>query len=228
MLFGKPAVPMMYSCHVDGKNCTIHTGVFIAYSHVFHAHSGLWMRVVHIATWQKSVTDYFRHLGGAWFFKNNQLTAYYRYCLDHHAPMLEDCFDPEFQDSLDTPHKVIPYFDKVAGFISCVAMGVSHLLEKYTNCTDLDRIIELVLPFGWSSLQVNLYLFYFHWFKLRLPLDSPGTNGCLSIAFLNDCNRIWKGVNWAPGQRMTISLNQSFTVEQVLNFLKTLRHVTIK
>jgi hypothetical protein len=211
---GVSTKPTLFTCHVDGKNCPINKEVIIMYEHVFNQDLQLWLRVVHIATWRKSVTDYYRRLTGARFYKA-QITAYKDHAVERHAPTLDDCHHPDFKDKPDEPRLVLPCFDKVMGYTSSITSVISKLLDKYRLWNDIKTLIFLLVPLGWSCGPVLICEEYGGWLKRGVPFNREGTFGCLTIAYINACVERHGGVNRGSGHRSQNSLNCSFTVEEV-------------
>jgi hypothetical protein len=206
--------PTLFTCHVDGKNCPVNKEVIIMYEHVFNQELQLWLRVVHIATWRKSVTDYYRRLTGARFYKA-QITAYKDHAVERHAPTLDDCHHPEFKDKPNVPRLVLPCFDKVMGYTSCIASTISKLLDKYLLWGDVKTVMFLLVPLGWSCTPVLICEEYGRWIESGIPFNREGTFGCVTIAYIQECVKRHGGVNRGSGHRSQNSLNCSFTVEEV-------------
>ena len=216
-LFDRRVSPQCFSCHIDDKNDPRYRDVWVVYKHVRDPSSGLWFRVGNVFTFRKSCSDYFKRLGKGRFLKSKQLRPYMEHYSNRMHPTLDDFHPEEYKDKPLVPIPRLPFFDKVAGCMSSSIDAVAELIFHNKWERNLQKIVELITPIGWSHGFANFPLVMKMWKRNGLPPDHWGHNGNLTVAFIKQCFVSFDGLNNGPNQRTQPFVNNSLTVRQCLH-----------
>jgi hypothetical protein len=114
------------------------------------------------------------------------------------SPTLDDSHSIDYKEKPLEPIARLPFFDKIAGCMSSLIDATAELITHNNWGTNLQRIVEIVTPIGWSHGFVNYpKVMSKKWRPQGLPPYELEHNGNLTAAYILESKEMFSGLSRA-------------------------------